>query len=148
MEHHYSEQRVAGFAITPLVRRSDSMIRYTPEGAFMMEGITWFATLFGRDSILTALFALPFNPALAVGTLKTLAGLQGSRVDRRRDEQPGKIVHELRAGELAATGEVPFGRYYGSVDATPLFLWLYGRTIEVTGDLALADQLWPNARRA
>jgi glycogen debranching enzyme len=57
-------------------------------------------------------------------------------------------VHEIRAGEMAATGEIPFGRYYGSVDATPLFLWLYGRTIEVTGDLALADQLWPNARRA
>jgi glycogen debranching enzyme len=125
-----------------------SMIRFAPEGTFLMAGIPWFATLFGRDSILTALFALPFNPALAVGTLKTLASLQGSQVDQRRDEQPGKIVHEIRAGELAATGEVPFGRYYGSVDATPLFLWLLGRYVETTGDLELAEQLWSNAERA
>jgi glycogen debranching enzyme len=125
-----------------------SMIRYAPEGTFLMAGIPWFATLFGRDSILTALFALPFNPALAVGTLKTLASLQGSQVDQRRDEQPGKIVHEIRAGELAATGEVPFGRYYGSVDATPLFLWLFGRYVETAGDLQLAEQLWSNAERA
>jgi glycogen debranching enzyme len=125
-----------------------SMIRFTPEGTFLMAGIPWFATLFGRDSILTALFALPFNPALAVGTLKTLASLQGSQVDQRRDEQPGKIVHEIRAGELAATGEVPFGSYYGSVDATPLFLWLLGRYVETAGDLELAEQLWGNAERA
>jgi glycogen debranching enzyme len=125
-----------------------SMIRFAPEGTFLMAGIPWFATLFGRDSILTALFALPFNPALAVGTLKTLASLQGSQVDQRRDEQPGKIVHEIRAGELATTGDVPFGRYYGSVDATPLFLWLLGRYVETTGDLELAEQLWSNAERA
>ena len=135
-----------------LLRRSaadlTSMIRFTPEGTFLMAGIPWFATLFGRDSILTALFALPFNPALAVGTLKTLASLQGSQVDQRRDEQPGKIVHEIRGGELAAIGEVPFGCYYGSVDATPLFLWLLGRYVETSGDLELAEQLWSNAERA
>lgn len=125
-----------------------SMIRLAPEGTFLMAGIPWFATLFGRDSILTALFALPFNPAVAVGTLKTLASLQGSQFDRRRDEQPGKIVHEVRAGELAATEEVPFGRYYGSVDATPLFLWLLGRYVETSGNLELAEQLWSNAERA
>jgi glycogen debranching enzyme len=139
-------------SLDSLLRRSSadltSMIRYTPEGAFMMAGIPWFATLFGRDSILTALFALPFNPALAVGTLKTLAALQGCEVNRHRDEQPGKIVHEIRGGELAAIGEVPFGRYYGSVDATPLFLWLLGRYVVTTGDLKLADQLWSNAERA
>jgi glycogen debranching enzyme len=125
-----------------------SMIRFAPEGTFLMAGVPWFATLFGRDSILTALYALPFNPALAVGTLKTLASLQGSQVDARRDEQPGKIVHEIRAGELAATGEVPFGRYYGSIDSTPLFLWLLGRYVETTADLELAEQLWSNAERA
>ncbi len=125
-----------------------SMIRFAPEGTYLMAGIPWFASLFGRDSILTALFVLPFNPALAVGTLKTLASLQGSRVDQRREEQPGKIMHELRAGELAATGEVPFGRYYGSVDATPLFLWLLGRYVETTGDLRLPRQLWNNVERA
>jgi glycogen debranching enzyme len=135
-----------------LLRRSSadltSMIRYAPEGTFLMAGIPWFATLFGRDSILTALFALPFNPALAVGTLKTLAALQGSELNRERDEQPGKIVHEIRGGELAALGEVPFGRYYGSVDSTPLFLWLLGRYVAMTGDLELAEQLWNNAERA
>jgi glycogen debranching enzyme len=125
-----------------------TMIRLAPEGTFLMAGIPWFATLFGRDSILTALFALPFNPALAVGTLKSLASLQGLQVDRQRDEQPGKIVHEIRAGELAATGAVPFGRYYGSIDATPLFLWLLGRYVESTADLALAEELWSNAERA
>jgi glycogen debranching enzyme len=135
-----------------LLRRSaadlTSMIRYSPEGAFIMAGIPWFATLFGRDSILTALLALPFNPALAVGTLKVLASLQGSEVCQQRDEQPGKIVHEIRGGELATTGEVPFGCYYGSVDATPLFLWLLGHYVEATGDIALAEELWVNVERA
>ncbi len=125
-----------------------SMIRFAREGTFLMAGIPWYATLFGRDSILTALFTLPFNPALAVGTLKCLASLQGSRIDQQRDEQPGKIVHEIRDGELALTGQVPFGRYYGSVDSTPLFLWLLGRYVETTGDLGLAEELWPNAVRA
>jgi glycogen debranching enzyme len=117
-------------------------------GAFIMAGVPWFATLFGRDSIITALSILPFHPEIAAGTLRTLAGLQGTAVDDTRDEQPGKIVHEIRNGEMAATGEVPFGRYYGSVDATPLFLWLYGRCVESTGDLELANRLWPNAERA
>lgn len=125
-----------------------SVIRDGPEGTFMMAGIPWFATLFGRDSILTALFTLPFNPALAHGTLKTLAAFQGSEVNHARDEQPGKIVHEIRHGELAATGEVPFGRYYGSVDSTPLFLWLLGRYVATTGDLELADELWSNVELA
>ena len=139
-------------SFTSLLRRAmvdlTSLISQTGDTAFIMAGIPWFATLFGRDSIITALSILPFQPELAIRTLKTLASVQGTKVDEARDEQPGKIVHEIRAGEMAATGEIPFGRYYGSVDATPLFLWLYGRTIEVTGDLALADQLWPNARRA
>ena len=135
-----------------LLRRScadlTSIIRDGPEGTFMMAGIPWFATLFGRDSIMTALSALPFNPAIAAGTLRTLAGLQGSEVNQDRDEQPGKIVHEVRRGEMAATGEVPFGRYYGSVDSTPLFLWLLGQYVAVTGDLGLAAQLWSNVQRA
>jgi glycogen debranching enzyme len=135
-----------------LLRRScadlTSIIKLAPEGTFMMAGIPWFATLFGRDSILTALFALPFNPAITVGTLKTLARLQGSELNHARDEEPGKIVHEIRGGEMAATGEVPFSRYYGSVDSTPLFLWLLGRYVATTGDLALAEQLWKNVEAA
>jgi glycogen debranching enzyme len=138
--------------LNSLLRRSSadltSLIQFAPEGTFIMAGIPWFATLFGRDSILTALSTLPFNPALTVGTLKTLASLQGSSVNEARDEQPGKIVHEIRGGELAATGEIPFSRYYGTVDATPLFLWLLGRYVAATGDLGLADELWNSVERA
>jgi glycogen debranching enzyme len=125
-----------------------SLISHTADGAFIMAGIPWFATLFGRDSIITALALLPFNPNIAAHTLRALAGMQGSRIDESREEQPGKIVHEIRAGEMAATGEIPFGRYYGSIDSTPLFLWLFGRYAATTGDLALAEELWPNAERA
>ncbi|HUA33225.1 MAG TPA: glycogen debranching N-terminal domain-containing protein [Candidatus Binataceae bacterium] len=138
-------------SLDSLLRRSSadltSLVRFAPDEMFMMAGVPWFATLFGRDSILTALFALPFNPALAEGTLTTLAKLQGTEVNQRRDEQPGKIVHEIRGGELAAIGEVPFGRYYGSVDSTPLFLWLLGSYVAATGDLKLAEQLWSNVER-
>lgn len=136
----------------PFIQRSAadlaSIISHTSEGTFVMAGIPWFATLFGRDSLITMLSVLPFNPELAAHTLRALAKLQGSRVDEARDEQPGKIVHEVRAGEMAATGEVPFGRYYGSVDSTPLFLWLLGRCVATSGDLALAEELWPNVTRA
>lgn len=138
--------------IDDLLRRSQadltSIISHGADGAYIMAGIPWFATLFGRDSIVTALAVLPFNPALAAGTLRTLARFQGGEVNHERDEQPGKIVHEMRAGEMAHTGEIPFGRYYGSVDSTPLFLWLYGRYVAVTGDLVMAEQLWPNVARA
>jgi len=138
--------------IDDLLRRSQadltSIVSHGAAGTFIMAGIPWFATLFGRDSIITALSVLPFNPGLAAGTLRTLARFQGAETNQERDEQPGKIVHEMRAGEMAHTGEIPFGRYYGSVDSTPLFLWLYGRYVAVTGDLALADELWPNVERA
>jgi glycogen debranching enzyme len=138
--------------IDDFLRRSQadltSIVSHGAAGTFIMAGIPWFATLFGRDSIVTALSVLPFNPGLAAGTLRTLARFQGAEINQERDEQPGKIVHEMRAGEMAHTGEIPFGRYYGSVDSTPLFLWLYGRYVAVTGDLALADELWPNVERA
>ncbi len=112
---------------------------------FIYAGIPWFATIFGRDALVTARELLVFAPGLARSVLRTLAALQGTRVDPERDEEPGKILHEARYGEMAATGEVPFGRYYGSVDATPLFLMLLGAYVRVTGDLALARELWPNA---
>jgi glycogen debranching enzyme len=134
--------RHASVDLTSIITHADD------GGAFIMAGVPWFATLFGRDSIVTALSILPFQPDVAVRTLRTLARLQGTAINEERDEQPGKIVHEIRNGEMASTGEIPFGRYYGSVDSTPLFLWLYGRAVESSGDLALADELWPNVERA
>jgi glycogen debranching enzyme len=125
-----------------------SLISRTSDGAYIMAGIPWFATLFGRDSIITALSVLLLNQDIAVATLRSLAASQGSRIDDARDEQPGKIVHETRLGEMAANGEIPFGRYYGSVDSTPLFLWLLGRYVEISGNIDLAEELWPNAERA
>ena len=117
-------------------------------GHTIMAGIPWFATVFGRDSLITALSVLPFFPELSAGVLRTLASLQGSAENDARDEQPGKILHEMRACEMANTGEIPFGRYYGSIDSTPLFLWLIGRYVSTTGDLSLAEELWPNVERA
>jgi glycogen debranching enzyme len=135
-----------------LLRHSDcdlmSIISHDAGGTYIMAGIPWFATLFGRDSIITALSVLPFSPSVAAGTLRTLAHFQGTEVNQERDEQPGKIIHEMRAGEMAVLREIPFGRYYGSVDSTPLFLWLFGRYVMTTGDLHLAEQLWPNVERA
>ncbi|AWS44899.1 glycogen debranching N-terminal domain-containing protein [Streptosporangium sp. 'caverna'] len=111
-------------------------------------GVPWFLSLFGRDSLLTSLFALPYRPGPAADTLLALAATQGTRNDPARLEQPGRIVHEVRYGELAHFGQVPYGRYYGSVDATPLFLVLLEAHAAVTGDPALARRLEPQARAA
>ncbi|WP_440104933.1 amylo-alpha-1,6-glucosidase [Streptosporangium sp. H16] len=111
-------------------------------------GVPWFLGLFGRDSLLTSLFALPYRPALAADTLLALAAVQGTRNDPSRLEQPGRIVHEVRHGELAHFRQVPYGRYYGSVDATPLFLVLLEAHAAATGDPALAGRLEPQARAA
>ncbi|MFO7274441.1 MAG: amylo-alpha-1,6-glucosidase [Bacillota bacterium] len=117
-------------------------------GPFPVAGIPWFAVPFGRDSLITALQALPFQPELARGTLRTLARLQGTRVDPRREEEPGKIPHEVRFGELANTGQIPFDRYYGTVDATPLFLILAAELYRWTGDRAFAESLRPHVLAA
>ncbi|WBB61506.1 aminotransferase [Streptomyces sp. WMMC500] len=111
-------------------------------------GIPWFLTVFGRDSVLTSLFALPYRPALARDTLLALAAIQGTRHDAFSAEQPGRIAHEVRHGELAAFRQVPYGRYYGSVDVTPLFLVLLQAYAETTADTGLAARLEPQARAA
>ena len=117
-------------------------------GPYLAAGIPWYATPFGRDALIAALQMLMFRPDVALGTLRTLAALQGQREDPRRAEQPGKIVHEVRYGEMANLDEVPFGRYYGSVDSTPLFLLLYAEYLHWTGDLAAGRELLPAVRRA
>ena len=114
-------------------------------GSYVYAGIPWFATVFGRDGLVTAFETLAFAPDLAVGTLRTLAALQGQEDKAERDEEPGKILHEMRYGEMAATGEIPFRRYYGSIDATPLFLLLFAAYADRTGDVAFVEELWPAA---
>ncbi|WP_374711594.1 amylo-alpha-1,6-glucosidase [Symbiobacterium terraclitae] len=118
------------------------------QGLFPVAGIPWYAVPFGRDSIITAIQALPLNPEFARGTLRTLAALQGRQVDPFRAEEPGKILHEMRHGEMANLGEVPYGRYYGSVDATALFLVLLCDYHAWTGDLDLVRELLPSVREA
>jgi len=120
----------------------------TDVGSYVNAGIPWFATLFGRDSLIAALETLAFMPGLAAGTLRELARWQGTECNEERDEEIGKILHERRGGEMAELGEIPFGRYYGSIDATPLFLLVLAEYVERTGDLALARELWPAALAA
>ena len=115
---------------------------------FFAAGTPWFATLFGRDSILTALQTLAYDPGMSEQTLRLLARYQGQRVDEWKDEQPGKILHELRVGEAARIGLIPHTPYYGSIDATPLFLILIGRHADWTGTLALFNELRAPVERA
>ena len=111
---------------------------------YFAAGIPWFATLFGRDSLITGLQTLAWNPDLAAGILRLLAEHQGTKEDEWRDEEPGKILHELRTGELARTNRIPHTPYYGSIDATPLFILLAAAYHEWTGDAALMRELLPN----
>ena len=110
---------------------------------FFAAGVPWYVALFGRDALIAALETLAFEPAVAADTLRLLARLSGTKEDRWRDEAPGKIMHELRVGELARLNEIPQTPYYGSVDATPLFLVLLAEYLAWTDDIALAGELEP-----
>ncbi|GIP18950.1 hypothetical protein J40TS1_45920 [Paenibacillus montaniterrae] len=110
-------------------------------GRTTVAGLPWFATVFGRDSLITSLFMLPLHPSHALGTLRTLAAYQGKTNDPWRDEERGKIMHEIRFGELVQTGQSPFSPYYGGVDSTPLFLVLLVEYVKWSGDTSIVAEL-------
>ncbi len=137
---------------TDWIRRSASDVQMmmigNPEVNYPYAGVPWFSTVFGRDGIITALQMLWLCPWIAKGVLQYLAATQATESIPAIEAEPGKILHETRGGEMAALGEIPFGRYYGSVDATPLFIVLAGSYYDRTGDRELVQRLWPNVELA
>jgi glycogen debranching enzyme len=137
---------------TKMVQRAEQdiyLLRQSfTEGRALSAGVPWFSTLFGRDSIIAASQTLMLNPEIAKETLHILAHYQGKQEDEWRDEQPGKMLHEIRFGEMARCQEIPHTPYYGTVDATPLWLMLYAEYLAWTADIETIDRLWGNALAA
>ena len=142
------------------IRDMASLLLTGPAGRFIpAAGLPWYLAIFGRDSAITAMQSLLLGPDIAYGTLRQLAAYQGAGEDPWREEEPGKIPHEVRTGELAMLGHIPFGRYYGAVDATPLYVMLFARACERAGALSSAaaaagslpaplDDFLPHAEKA
>jgi glycogen debranching enzyme len=150
--HEFASIESSSERFNQWVRRSAADLRMlisaTPEGPYPYAGVPWFSTPFGRDGIIAALQTLWVNPRIARGVLDYLAATQADAVDESKDAEPGKILHETRKSEMARLNEVPFGRYYGSVDATPLFIILAGAYVERTADHEFLARIWPHVDRA
>ena len=135
-----------------VIARSSSdmymLVTPTEHGLYPYAGIPWYSTVFGRDGIITAMMLLWADPSIARGVLRYLAAMQATDIDPAADAQPGKILHERRLGEMAQLGEVPFRRYYGTIDATPLFVMLAGQYYDRTGDRETLAAIWPNIEAA
>ena len=142
--NHDGLNRILARAVRDLV----TMLSETSEGLYPYAGIPWYCAPFGRDGSITALQLLPWMPEVARGVLSFQARHQATDFDDFTDREPGKIFHELRTGEMAALREIPFVPYYGSVDATPLFVVLLAEYVHTTHDLVLLERLWPNALAA
>ncbi len=146
--HLYSSNSRFNDWINRSIADVQMMVVGNPESNYPYAGVPWFGTVFGRDGIITALQSLWLNPGMAKGVLECLASTQAEKADATTEAEPGKILHEMRCGEMAALGEVPFGQYYGSVDATPLFIILARAYYERTADCEFIQRLWPNIERA
>jgi glycogen debranching enzyme len=125
-----------------------SLLSQTRFGKYPYAGVPWYNTAFGRDGIITAMETLWLAPEISKDVLRFLAQWQAKELIPEQDAEPGKILHETRSGEMANTGEIPFGRYYGTIDATPLFIMLAGMYYERTGDRETIQQIWPNIKMA